>query len=185
MAMITTIRLFIGRSWQPREIGLATDETPGKTIRDYFRNTRFLPGQVDCFITLRNRTLGKRPCLDEDDLLSLSRYSRIKAPEGFVAALKLVLRGYLRDGAPSVELAGDIAGLSVRTLQRRLAREGLSYRQLLVQTRYEAAVDLLQATAHSITEIADRLGYSNATHFARSFRGVAGVSPRIYRQRWS
>lgn len=185
MAMITTIRLFIGRSWQPREIGLATEETPGKTIRDCFRNTRFLPGQVDCFITLGNRILGKMPRLDEDDLLSLPRYSRIKAPEDFVGALKLALRGYLRDGAPSVELAGDIAGLSPRTLQRRLAREGLTYRQLLVQTRYEAAVELLQATTHGITEIASRVGYSNATHFARSFRAVAGVSPRTYRQQWT
>jgi AraC-like DNA-binding protein len=185
LATINTIRLFTGGRWQPREIGLATGETPGETIRGYFSNARFLSGQPDCFITLSNHILGKQPRLDEDDLLSIPRYSKIEPPDDFIGTLKLALHSYLRDGAPSVELAADIAGLSPRTLQRRLAREDLTYRQLLVETRYETAVELLQANTHSITEITSRLGYANATHFARAFRGIAGVNPRTYRQQWT
>jgi AraC-like DNA-binding protein len=182
MATIAAIRLFAGKRWQPREIGLATDETPGKTIRACFPNTRFHQGQAHCFITLGNRLLGKQPRLDEDALLSSPRYSRIKPPGNFIGALKLVLRSYLRDGAPSVELAADIAELSPRTLQRRLADAGLTYRDLLAETRYETAIDLMQDPENRITDIASLLGYTDPSHFARAFRRMAGVSPREYLQ---
>lgn len=182
MVTIEAIRLFAGKHWQPHEIGLVTEETPGKTVLGYFSNTRFLLGQVDCFITVSNRMLERQPRLDEGNLLSLHRYSRIKAPSDFIGAFKLALRSYLRDGAPSVELAAAIAGLSLRTLQRRLAKENLSYRQLLVETRYEAAEDLLATSTYPISEIASSLGYTNPTHFCRAFRSIAGVSPRGYRQ---
>lgn len=182
MAIIAAIRLFAGKHWQPDEIGLVSKRTPGKSIRGYFPNTQFFLGQADCFITLSNRMLDKCPQLIEDDLVSLPRYARIKPPNDFIGAFKLALRSYLRDGAPSVELAATIAGLSPRTLQRRLTTENLSYRQLLVETRYEAAADLLETSTHTITEIASRLGYSDASHFARAFRSIAGVSPRAYRQ---
>ena len=67
---------------------------------------------------------------------------------------------------------------------RRLAGEGMSYRDLLDAVRYEAATDLMQDTDITITEIASLLGYSDPSHFARAFRRMAGVSPREYmRQR--
>jgi len=182
MAIIAAIRLFAGKHWEPDEIGLVSKETPGKSIRSYFPNTRFLLGQVDCFITLSNRMLNKCLQLIEDDLVSSPRYARIKPPNDFIGAFKLALRSYLRDGAPTLELAAAIVGLSPRTLQRRLATENLSYRQLLVETRYEAAADLLETSTHTITEIASRLSYSDAPHFARAFRSIAGVSPRAYRK---
>jgi len=178
MATIAAIRLFAGKHWLPREIGLATDETPGKSIRTYFPNTRFHQGQSHCFITLGNRLLGKPPRLDEDALLSSPRYAKIKPPDDLIGTLKLALRSYLRDSAPSLELAADIAGLSARTLQRRLAEEGLTYRDLLAETRHETAIELMDTTEHSITEIASLLGYTDPSHFARAFRRMAGVSPR-------
>jgi AraC-like DNA-binding protein len=182
MVTIAVIRLFAGERWQPHQIGLATDETPGKTIRAYFPNTRFHQGQAHCFITLANRLLHKHPRLDEDALLSSPRYSRIKPPSGFIGALKLALRSYLRDSAPTLELAADIAGLSPRTLQRRLAEERLAYRDLLAEVRYETAIDLMQDKENTITDIATLLGYTDPTHFARAFRRITGDSPRDYRQ---
>jgi AraC-like DNA-binding protein len=183
MATIAAIRLFSGTHWQPRQIGLATGRTPGKTIRAHFPNTRFHPGQAHCYIALGNRLLGKPPRLDEDTLLSLPRYARIRPPGDFIGALKLALRSYLRDGAPPVELAADIAGLSPRTLQRRLADNGLTYRDLLAEVRHETAINLMQDTEHSIGDIAGLLGYTDPSHFARAFRRMAGVSPREYCQK--
>ncbi len=182
MAAVAAIQLFAGKHWKPRQIGLATDEIPGNAIRAYFPNTRFLQGQSHCYIAMDNRLLGKPPLPHEDIFLSLPRYSRIKPPRDFIGTLKLALRSYLRDEAPSLELAADIAGLSPRTLQRRLADEELTYRELLLVTRHETAIDLLENTEHTITEIATLLGYSDPSHFARAFRRRAGVSPREYLQ---
>ena len=90
------------------------------------------------------------------------------------------MRDYLRDGAPSLELATDIAGLSTRTLQRHLAEDDLNYRELLTELRYETAIDLMQNTDNSIIDIASLPGYSDPTPFARTIRRMAGVSPRDY-----
>jgi AraC-like DNA-binding protein len=106
----------------------------------------------------------------------------IKPPRDFIGTLKLALRSYLRDGAPSLELAAKIADLSTRTLQRRLADEQLSYRGLLDTVRYETAIDLMQNTDNTVTDIANLLGYTDPSHFARAFRRMAGVSPREYMQ---
>ena len=82
--------------------------------------------------------------------------------------------------APSLELAADIAGLSTRTLQRHLAEDDLNYRELLTELRYETAIDLMQKTDNTITDISSLPGYSDPTHFARAFRRMAGMSPREY-----
>ena len=115
-------------------------------------------------------------------LQSSPRYARIKPPRDFLGTLKLTLRSYLGDGAPSLELAAKIADLSTRTLQRRLADEQLSYRGLLDAVRYETAIDLMQHTDHTVTDIANLLGYADPSHFARAFRRMAGVSPREFMQ---
>jgi len=52
-----------------------------------------------------------------------------KARKIITPPLKLALHSYLRDEAPSLELAAAIAGLSTRTLQRQLAEENFTYRR--------------------------------------------------------
>lgn len=184
MATMAAIRLFAGRRWQPAGIGLLTDGLPGRSIRTHFPDTRFHPGQEYCFITLDNRMLVKQPRLEEDEFLSAPRYARVKPPADFTGTLKLALRSYLRDGIPSLELAADIAELSSRTLQRRLAEEGLTFRELLDECRYEAAVWLIENTDHNISYIASQVGYTDPSHFSRAFRRVTGFSPREFRKQY-
>jgi AraC-like DNA-binding protein len=35
-----------------------------------------------------------------------------------------------------------------------------------------------------VTDIAHTLGYSDSAHFARAFRRIAGVNPRVYRRQY-
>jgi AraC-like DNA-binding protein len=182
MSAIGAIRLFAGKHWQPAHIGLASEEKPGKTISAYFPKTRFHLGQTHCFITLSNQLLRNPFRPREKPGKSLPRFSKIKPSGDFIGELKQALHSYLRDGAPSLELAADIACLSTRTLQRQLADDGLTYRDLLDAVRYETAIDLMQDTDNTISDIASLLGYSDPSHFARAFRRMASVSPREYLQ---
>lgn len=69
-------------------------------------------------------------------------------------------------------------GISVRTMQRKLAEEGTSLRSLIAQQRRSLTDQLLSQTSRSsITDIAIRTGYSDASALSRAYRRWTGVSP--------
>ncbi|WP_347056929.1 AraC family transcriptional regulator [Blastococcus sp. HT6-30] len=72
--------------------------------------------------------------------------------------------------------------LSVRTLRRHLAHEGTSYRAVLEQTREHLAEELLLTAGLSVEQVAERLGYSEASSFVQAFRRWKGLSPGRWAQ---
>jgi AraC-like DNA-binding protein len=72
-------------------------------------------------------------------------------------------------------------GLSVRTLARKLAEEGTSYRALFDDVREQVALRELTRTERSIAEIADALGFASPQGFQRAFRRWTRTSAARYR----
>ncbi|MBJ3778518.1 helix-turn-helix transcriptional regulator [Acuticoccus mangrovi] len=102
------------------------------------------------------------------------------APEA-VRSVSAVVALRLLDGHADIDGAAQLAGLSLQGLQRRLRREGYSYRQILEATRRTRAVSLLLETRLSISEIALTLGYEEHSNFTRAFTRWMGVSPMKFR----
>jgi len=71
--------------------------------------------------------------------------------------------------------------MSPSTLQARLARQGVSFQQLLDDTRQQLALGYVQQKRLSITEIAFMLGFSDVSNFNRAFRRWTGKAPSEYR----
>jgi AraC-like DNA-binding protein len=84
---------------------------------------------------------------------------------------------------PTIRQTADFVGLSVRTLQRRLAQAGVSHHRLVAQARFATAAAVLEQTDAKILELALDLGYSDHANFTRAFRRWAGCAPREYRSR--
>lgn len=61
-------------------------------------------------------------------------------------------------------------------------RTGFSPIDFLIRQRVQAAGQLLDRTAFSVREIAERVGYDDPYYFSRCFRRVMGCSPRAYRK---
>lgn len=72
-------------------------------------------------------------------------------------------------------------GMSSRTLRRRLEDEHTSYRELLDDLRSNAATKYLDDTDMSVEDIADALGFSNASNFRHAFRRWTSTAPREFR----
>lgn len=72
-------------------------------------------------------------------------------------------------------------GLSTRTLHRRLAQQGLQFRQILDSWRYEQAQLFLQQPDWALGEIAARLGYAEQSNFQHAFKRWSGISPGAFR----
>lgn len=81
-----------------------------------------------------------------------------------------------RGVAEQEEVAADLH-LSVRTLRRKLAEEGTSYRELAAETSGMLAEELL-STGLSAESVAYRLGYSGAAAFTRAFKAWKGTTDR-------
>ncbi|MBE1237854.1 AraC family transcriptional regulator [Phaeovibrio sulfidiphilus] len=80
---------------------------------------------------------------------------------------------------------GDIARhlhQSPRTLERRLAAEGTSFRALKSGVRRDLACSRLVKTDLGIEHIAQELGYADTSAFYRAFVGWTGLSPERYRK---
>jgi AraC-like DNA-binding protein len=72
-------------------------------------------------------------------------------------------------------------GCSVRTLQRRLTLENTSYSDLIDRIRERAAMRMLEQEDMDISEMAQRLGYTEHSAFTRAFRRWTGAPPTQYR----
>lgn len=59
---------------------------------------------------------------------------------------------------------------------------GISPINDLIRARVNAAVNALENTGKSISEIAESLGYNNLPHFIRQFHSIVGMSPASYRK---
>lgn len=82
---------------------------------------------------------------------------------------------------PVADLAA-VGAVSVRTLHRRFADIlGVSPAAWVAAQRVEVGRELLETTSLSIDEIAQRVGFSDATLFRRHFLARFGVPPSRYR----
>lgn len=83
--------------------------------------------------------------------------------------------------APDLHQAARALGLSDRTLKRRLQDEGLSYRALLAEVRGRQANQLLADSTLSLTQIAERMGFSDLSSFSQAYKRWFGVAPSVGR----
>ncbi|WP_137816338.1 AraC family transcriptional regulator [Gandjariella thermophila] len=81
---------------------------------------------------------------------------------------------------PDMSIAAAELHVSTRTLHRRLAMEGTSFRRLLDEVRHVLAIEMLTAGL-GVEQVAVRLGYADAPAFIRAFRRWTGDTPGAYR----
>ena len=88
----------------------------------------------------------------------------------------------LSDGAPRMEDIARRTGISVRSLHRRLAEEGMTYQDVLRETRREMAEGLLREGRYALSEVAFLTGFADQTAFTRAFKRWTGSTPAAFRK---
>ena len=180
--LITVVRAFAGPSWTPQVVGFRSDGLTSRFASETFPDTRFLTGQESVFVTLSRGLLGMPPRKTGERLKTCPNDARpVDQHWDLAGSLRQVMSAYLIDGAPTIQFAAELAGMSVRTLQRRLAQVDLSYSDLVKQARLELASTMLRNTDRKIIDVAYEMGYTDPAHFTRAFGRLAGMSPCEYR----
>lgn len=93
-----------------------------------------------------------------------------------------VLRA-LPDGSPSKQAIARELGMSGRNLQRHLAEDGDSFKEIVERARANLARSYVVEGRLTMTEIAFMLGFADTSVFSRAFKRWTGRSPRDYQRR--
>ncbi len=89
----------------------------------------------------------------------------------------------LQLGEPRRQDVAAGLGIAERTLQRRLQEESVSFQSLLDRTRRELAQQYLAEQRHTLTDVADLLGFVDTSNFFRACKRWFGLPPAQYRAR--
>lgn len=182
---IKMLRQFADPCWSPDEVRLLAGGEGLLGDRRFFGGARIITGEPYSSFTMQSSLLQRPIPRSVTPKVHPGKFPQgigPPIPEGFRDAVEWLTLTLLLDGYPDIHFAAEVAGMSVRTLQRRLADIGLTYSQLLTETRMRLAAERLTDSDMSIAEIADSLGYTDAANFARAFRRQTGMSPRSFRQ---
>ena len=107
--------------------------------------------------------------------------ARLRTSQTTSFRVKRVLKRLLDGQFPDIHEVAKELGMSSRTLQRRIAEDGSSFRQLLSDARRELARLYLQHPSLGLSQTAFLLGYENPNSFLRAFRVWEGVTPSEWR----
>lgn len=97
----------------------------------------------------------------------------------FVDLTKQKIKARLIDDFSAESVAKSLA-LSKRTFERRLFKEGTSYRHLLDEIRSEMAVEYLTSTQYTLSEVSYLLGFQEPNSFLRAFKRWYNTTPSTY-----
>ena len=183
---LRVMQLIIGSEWYPTDLHFQAVKLQGLSEIDIFSAARVRFNQPNNAIGISKSLLylplkqrGNDHLSNSQDLYELLRAS---APAiNLVGALRQFVQFQLQTGYIQIEVTAEAAGISVRSIQRRLTEEGLSYSRLVDQVRFKLAVDRLKEPTMQLEDIAFELGYSKPGNFTRAFQRWAGVTPSEYR----
>lgn len=185
---INVVREALGAFWCPTKIWLQTKTPLGNVVHEAFPNTEIRTGMAWSGFTIPTRKLSWRMTLSRDIIGQQSSGASdlpLDMKElSFSSTLSELIAPFLGDERLSVDFAAELARTSTRSMQRKLAADGTSWRQLRRDAGFERAAALLRSGDVRVIDISTELGYSSPSHFSRAFRQTAGVSPIEYRRQY-
>jgi len=186
MLLIDAVRLGAGPNWRPREIALTAEganaaahfEALSEAVieKDVHHVGFIIPRR---FLSMPVKRSGHGSLIDNRP----ERLLRSLAPaEDFTGSISQIILTNLQR-PPGIEMIAAMTGISLRSLQRRFASSGSTYRDLVDRVRFEEATRLLQDPSIPVNEIAFHLGYADPANFTRAFKRWTGISPSGFQDR--
>lgn len=128
-----------------------------------------------------NADVGMYPLLQQHAEQLLKHKLRAEGDGGIVDQVRATITKNLAQDRARLPMIAQELNITQRTLQRKLQEAGLTFQQVLDQTRHELAEDYLKRGQLGIAEIAFMLGYQEQSSFNHAFKEWTGLNPGAYR----
>lgn len=185
MAASVLVRELVGEDFRVLQLNLASADLPGDALAE----------ALNCPVSYHhpvneasfNRILLGRPLPQANPVTAAmceQQCRELLARRRCHSEARLAVERYLhrlQGGKPAL---ADVAGqlnMSERTLKRHLQQEGTSFRGLIERYRRAEACRLLEQTRMPVSEIAQRLGFSDTSTFTQAFNRWFRMPPSHYR----
>ena len=186
--LINLCRISLTDSFSPSRLSRCRPEPP--CVADFyalFRAPIQFGADMDAMYFHRDEVESRLPTSNHvlartNDKIVTEYLARLDE-SSFPDKIKARLVEILPSGEMDLELLAREFNLSLRTLQRHLAKAGTSYSELLDEARRVLALRYIGEDRLSIKETTFILGFSEPANFTRAFRRWTGLSPTQYRQR--
>lgn len=186
--LVRLARSFTGPNTVPR---LATFEHERPSYHSEYtpifgNNRRFGQGVTSIAF---DREIADRPQMHQNpelyDLLRAEAHRRLDrrtTDVGPAARLREYLLAMPPSRIPEISTAARDLGMSERSLRRRLAEDGTSYRDVVRSAHEVSAGRMLRDPSRTIKATAAALGFADAAAFHRAFKRWTGTTPGEYRR---
>jgi AraC-like DNA-binding protein len=184
-AMTKMLRGLCGEDWRPSRVRLPRRRPADAAPFVELLRAEVVFGSEHGSIEFPARWLS-RPLAGSNEslrfyLLGLVRQA-MQVSDTEAERVRRIIRTQLVGGRPNAVQAAALLHVHRRTLARRLAAEGLSFKQLAQELRFEMARDMLVKSNAPMSTIADLLGYSDPAVFSRAFSNRFGRPPSEMRK---
>jgi AraC-like DNA-binding protein len=189
IALVTRrVREFTHTNWHPNDVGFRHRAPASTSTHERLFGCTVRFGELTDAIRFDTAALSLTMPMTDIGLASvLERYAlqalaRMPPPGAYAASVRAVLVELLNEGGCNATVLARKLRSSSRTLQRRLAEEGTTLRELMDGVRRELAEEYLAKPWMSLEQIALLLGFADASGFTHAFRRWTGRAPVDYRR---
>lgn len=124
---------------------------------------------------------GNREIASQHDKIIEDNIAALDKGDVVTGTKRVILQFLSSENCTRERVAREMA-MSPSRLQQKLAERGTNFQDLLGQIRQSLALDYIEQSRVSITEMSFLLGFSDTSSFTRAFRRWTGKSPRDYRR---
>ncbi|MEH6552460.1 MAG: AraC family transcriptional regulator ligand-binding domain-containing protein [Pseudomonadales bacterium] len=166
--------------WEPSSVSFTfKDADYGEHLKNYFGCPIQFDGEQDA-VFFPSRFLDYQlPARDDNAHELLSEYFtslHLDDKPDFQETVKLMIQKNLILGRSDIEALALRLPYKTRTIQRKLKEMGTSYSEVLNESRFELAENLLANSDNPLTYIAQRLCFQDLSAFSATFKKRYGVS---------
>lgn len=172
------VSALLGETWKPRQVRLRRD--PPRDPQPYFDilGDVLFGAERDSLIFDAKEIDAPIPTADPLLAREIARYMEARTAQGaetFSDKVRDLIIRMLSSGACTIDNVASQMGVDRRTIHRKLLAEGSSFTELLTATRQALIAAELGRRDETLSDVAQKLGFSSLSTFSRWFRQVYGM----------